>query len=96
MAKKNLKIIKTLNKIAEDIDNISLNDPGAWGAVTNGAVAIGIGKHHPTDVIVGGGSTFDRVGMLVGFGNWAEHNGYARGYGLAAGETRMGHKLVQL
>ena len=33
MAKKKLKIIKTLNKIAEDIDNISLNNPDAWRAV---------------------------------------------------------------
>ena len=30
MATKNQKIIKTLKKIAEDIDNISLNDPDAW------------------------------------------------------------------
>jgi two-component system chemotaxis sensor kinase CheA len=30
MAKKNQKIIKSLKKIAEDIDNISLNDPEAW------------------------------------------------------------------
>ena len=30
MAKKNQKIIKLLKKIAEDIDNISLNDPDGW------------------------------------------------------------------
>ena len=30
MSKKNQKIIKSLKKIAEDIDNISLNDPEAW------------------------------------------------------------------
>ena len=33
MPKKNQKIIKLLNKIAEDIDNISLNDPEAWGEI---------------------------------------------------------------
>ena len=29
MARKNQKVIKTLKKIADDIDNISLNDPDA-------------------------------------------------------------------
>ena len=33
MAKKNQKIIKSLKKIAEDIDNISLNDPEGLSAV---------------------------------------------------------------
>jgi two-component system chemotaxis sensor kinase CheA len=35
MAKKNQKIIKTLQKIAEEIDNISLNDPDAWHKIRN-------------------------------------------------------------
>ena len=30
MSKKNQKIITALKKIAEEIDNISLNDPEAW------------------------------------------------------------------
>ena len=34
MAKKNQKIIKTLKKIAEDIDNISLSDPDAWHKIS--------------------------------------------------------------
>ena len=33
MAKKNQKIIKSLKKIAGDIDNISLNDPDAWDEI---------------------------------------------------------------
>ena len=35
MAKKYQKIIAALKKIAEEIDNISLNDPEAWHTISH-------------------------------------------------------------
>jgi two-component system chemotaxis sensor kinase CheA len=66
MAKKNQKIIKTLQKIAEEIDNTSLNDPDAWHKISNelGAALKSVPKKKPATLellkLVGQG--FDAMG----------------------------------
>jgi len=66
MAKKNQKIIKTLQKIAEEIDNLSLNDPDAWHKISNelGGALKSVPKKKPATLellqLVGQG--FDAMG----------------------------------
>jgi two-component system chemotaxis sensor kinase CheA len=66
MAKKNQKIIAALKKIAEEIDNISLNDPAAWHTIsTELATALkSLPKQKPATLALleQAGQAFDALG----------------------------------